>query len=763
MDDITRMRDVVVREIDIPGSDTVDEPAAEPRPWFQLVASTSDNGVGCDTWVRGDQAISFENLPVQAHARSEHPTHGPVDHGFIRAAKHRIPLYPDTVWVRVNGSEQSIQGVDGRLAVLFGDRYIPSYEPRTSPAPRPPNGAVESTDGNPGGGTRTKKKRKPVIRTPPWAFDDIEIVERTLSSGRKIWAAVSQKHSKFIICGRTQSGKTYEVCETLVRRMDLEVCTAIYWCRNYKAEMDQQAESISERFLHRQQGIAPNKRVVKLTSQSAWEDLVHSIYNQDSDTVYIGMASKENIDKLFKLLPSEGTMKFISVVDEADQYIPASLTKQNSDDSDDSAVSKALKILNSASLFTAYTTATCLDLPAFIEDDEIVTAVPSQFAFRDEIEGVPRMYRSLHKLHRLDPLMDIHECPVELKDDPLWKPKNAAAHGRLIIKEAITNGWNLEYNRRDARRGGMPYMFLHFVSNTQAVNAEVARLISAEPVENISIPAITFDMNGARIYIDGVVQEDRFKDLRTALSHLRGLGLTTGPKTKFVYVLAGQMVSRAFTVTCKARKMYPGCTIYDWKGDRDVALLVQRLGRALGISSKEYVCAQRLYIPLGTYHKALDYTDHSTEMIKAAVENPEDECLEMLQKVTIGPSRSRSKLSKTGTERYFKTDPTRTSPHQPRSVSTGSTPSALQATIDIICAEHGEHEMLPYSECRGLLHQKLGNAWGYRDGNGRLKSHSGRNPIPGETYHSTQESGETYRVEVTSNQNRIYLKITLLS
>jgi len=408
--------------------------------------------------------------------------------------------------------------------------------------------------------------------------------------------------------------------------MERDNCTGIYFCRNYKCELTDQTSNMSDVIRNL---VGDDVRVVPVTTDAAWDELMHSLRTNDAKTLYVAMASTPNHQKIFDRFRDGDEIKFTCAVDEADQYLG------------DNAVSRDLKLLLSAAICKYYISATLLDISSLIDADDILTAIPSTFAFQDEVDGDDRQYRSLHRCLREDLLN-----PGRTLDD-------AVENGRLSVAKALRLGWNLEYNEK-----GLPFTVCHFHSNTNADNESIARQISSRPIAGVSIPVVTFDMTGTKVYEAGQCSRE-FPALNQALQALKL------ESKEVVYLMGGQMCSRAFRITDTEHEMYISMLIYGWGDNSDASLVVQRLGRMCGVSPKELVCPQRIFVDKKTFYRAVDCTNATTEWIRAAFENPDDVYSEMLEKVRISQrhTSSNTKLSQCRVEQTFTVDEDRASPH----------------------------------------------------------------------------------------------------
>ena len=448
---------------------------------------------------------------------------------------------------------------------------------------------------------------------------DLIKVKIHLPNGCVITANVSQQYASNIIYGRTQSGKTEETVISMVQRMVLDKCTGLYICRDYKSELDDQTEVMREKI---QELVGDQIEVVPITGSTGWDALIHSMKTGDNTKFYIVMANSTVTNKIFSAFSNGDEIKFTCALDEADMYIKDGSSQINTD----------LKLLLSGAIRKYFISATILDVSSLIEDHEKVTAIPSKFAFRNEVEGDDRVYRSLHNATRYDPLK------IGRKVD------DAIENGTLTLKRAIKYRWHLEYNDN-----GLPLTLCHFHSNTNKENADIAKAISKQVVDGISVPVITFDQTGTKVYENGEHTRD-FTKLKLALQELKD------EEAKVVYMMGGQMCSRAFRVTSVDWDMYIGVLIYGWTDSSEASLIVQRMGRLCGLTKKELVFPQRVFAEKKTFYKAIDCTNATSELVKTAYENPKTEFADMKQMVTMGERLTNVKLSISGIEKEFQID-----------------------------------------------------------------------------------------------------------
>lgn len=468
---------------------------------------------------------------------------------------------------------------------------------------------------------RVKKGKKEEV------VSDIEDRKVQVLDGCSIIAEVSAKHSCKFIYGRTQSGKTKECCVTMVARMRVDQCPGVYICRDYTAELEDQFTSMSQII---QEIVGDRIQVVPVYGNStSWNQIVQAMKNKDSSKIFLIMGNAAVLNKLNKCFSNGDRVRFTCVLDEADIYL------------NDSKISVAVKNLMSAAVCKYFVSATLLDISSLIDDDEIVEAVPSKFAFKNEVEGDDRVYRSLHSAIRYDPKNDGR------------KVSDAIDNGKQIVTESVDCGWNTEYNHK-----GLPFTICHFTSDANEDNKKIATAISAGRYGTgykHKVSAITFDQLGVKLYEDGVVVQE-FDKLNQAMQKTKDDG------RKFVYIMGGKMCSRAFRVTSEDWEMYISLMIYQW-GDSEASLIVQRMGRMCGLTPKHLICPQRIFVTKKTFYKAIDCTNATSELVRTVHTNPRSEFAVVKRSVVLGERKTNVKISKSGVEKDFEVDANKENMH----------------------------------------------------------------------------------------------------
>tara|TARA_Y100000389_G_scaffold22715_1_gene19414 strand:- start:85 stop:2226 length:2142 start_codon:yes stop_codon:yes gene_type:complete len=450
--------------------------------------------------------------------------------------------------------------------------------------------------------------RSQVIRKPIHVDDEVTVI-----------ADISANHASKLLFGRTQSGKSYETTKSLVERMVVDECTGIYICRDYTQELMGQVENMSDTL---QELVGDEIEVVPVYGNSTrWREIVESIKNKDNSRIYLIMGNASVFSKITACFSNGDEIRFTCAVDEADIYVGK-----------DSAVSLAIKKFLDMAIAKYFVSATLLDVSSILREDEFVEAIPSKFAFRDEVVGDDRVYRSLNRVTRYD---------LKNKDKTL---EDAIDNGRQTITEALHYGWNIEYNQK-----GLPFTICHFHTEVNKVNEAIARGVSAGTYAGHRVPVITFDQNGVRIYENGEITDEPEK-LNVAMQKLKDDG------HEVVYIMGGKMCSRAFRVTSVDWEMYISLMIYSMGRSSDASLIVQRLGRLCGLTPKRLICPQRVFVSKDVFYKAIDCTNVTTEMVKTVNENPDDRFGDVTGKIVLPKRETRVKLSKKRIEKGWNID-----------------------------------------------------------------------------------------------------------
>ena len=501
-------------------------------------------------------------------------------------------------WVRDPVSKRFVPVMTGRSKAL---KKTPTTRPRKDKKVSKYKRNVRSQV------TREEATRE-VTRKPILVDDDVTVI-----------ADISANHASKLLYGRTQSGKTYETVKSLAERMVADECTGVYICRDYTQELVGQVENMSEIL---QELVGDQIEVVPVYGNSTrWREIVESMKNKDNSRIYVIMGNASVFSKIMACFSNGDEIRFTCAVDEADIYV-----------GNDSAVSSAIKKLLDMAIARYFISATQLNVTSLLRDDEKVTAIPSKFAFKDEVAGDNRVYRSLHRTTRYD-----------LKNEGKTV-EEAIDNGSQTITEALHYGWNIEYNRK-----GLPFTICHFHSEVNEVNESIARGISAGTYAGHHVPVITFDQQGVRIYENGEITDEPEK-LNAAMQKLKDDG------HELVYIMGGKMCSRAFRVTSVDWEMYISLMIYSMGRSSEASLIVQRLGRLCGLTPKRLICPQRVFASKDVFYKAIDCTNVTTEMVKTVNENPEARFGYVMTKIVLPKRETRVKLSKESIEKDWDID-----------------------------------------------------------------------------------------------------------
>jgi hypothetical protein len=286
----------------------------------------------------------------------------------------------------------------------------------------------------------------------------------------------------------------------------------------------------------------------------------------------------------------------------------------------------------SAAICKYFISATLLDVSNMLEDTDIVEAIPSKFAFKNEVAGDDRVYHSLHRCIRYD--IDI----------PKKNTTGGLECAMKCVGQALKDKLYVEYNNR-----GLPYLICQFHTEQVKPNEEIAKAMSASKVEGVDIAGITFDAKGATVYENGKVSK-KFSRLNESIQYLKD------KNAPVIHMMAGALCNRAFRVTSVDYEVYIGLGIYGYNNDQEASTAVQKLGRMCGLTPKRLMCAQRVFCDQKVFYKAVDCTNITSSFVQTAVDNPDEKFADMKGMVVIPARKSRKKLSVNGIESIFKVD-----------------------------------------------------------------------------------------------------------
>jgi hypothetical protein len=316
-------------------------------------------------------------------------------------------------------------------------------------------------------------------------------------------------------------------------------------------------------------------------------------------------------------------VRFAVALDEADMYV---------EEKSSSLISKKLKTIMSAAICKYFISATLLDVSNMIEDTDIVEAIPSKFATKDEVEGDDRVYHSLHQCRRYD--IDI----------PKKNTEGGLECAMKCVGQALRDKLYVEYNNR-----GLPYLICQFHTEQVKPNEEIATAMSASKVEGVDIAGITFDAKGATVYENGKVSK-KFSRLNESIQYLKD------KNTPVIHMMAGALCNRAFRVTSVDYEVYIGLGIYGYNNGQEASTAVQKLGRMCGLTPKRLMCVQRVFCDQKVFYKAVDCINITTSFVQTAIDNPDEKFADMKEMVVIPERKSTKKLSVNGIESIFKVD-----------------------------------------------------------------------------------------------------------
>ena len=459
------------------------------------------------------------------------------------------------------------------------------------------------------------KPKKQQTRT-----NDIREHKVCIKDGCTIIADVSDNHSAKFIYGRTQSGKTEETVQSITQRMEVDKCTGIYFCRAYTQEQSEQAENIRERI---QEYTDLDVNVVLVKKAADYKNITNSMKNEDSSTLYVVMSNEASLSKIFESMTDGDVVRFAVALDEADMYV---------EEKSSSSISKKLKTIMSAAICKYFISATLLDVSNMLEETDIVEAIPSKFAFKNEVVGDDRVYHSLHQCVRYD--IDI----------PKKNTEGGLECAMKCVGQALKDKLYVEYNNR-----GLPYLICQFHTEQVKPNEEIAKAMSASKVEGVDIAGITFDAKGATVYENGEVSK-KFSRLNESIQYLKD------KNTPVIHMMAGALCNRAFRVTSVDYEVYIGLGIYGYNNGQEASTAVQKLGRMCGLTPKRLMCVQRVFCDQKVFYKAVDCINITTSFVQTAIDNPDEKFADMKEMVVISERKSRKKLSVNGIESIFKVD-----------------------------------------------------------------------------------------------------------
>ena len=568
--------------------------------------TTTDSKYIIETFIIGDKRISWY-YTKHGKGRDMMKYNGPP-----RREGHRNSNKP----VYISYTDNTYRGSDGESWVRdrVSKRFVPvmtgrSKAPKKTPTTRPRKDKKEiKYKRNVRSQVTREEATREVTRKPFLVDDDVTVI-----------ADISANHASKLLYGRTQSGKTSETVKSLADRMIADECTGVYICRDYTQELVGQVENMSEIL---KELVDDRIEVVPVYGNSTrWREIVESMKNKDNSRLYVIMGNASVFSKIMACFANGDEIRFTCAVDEADIYVGK-----------DSAVSSAIKNFLDMAIARYFISATNLDVASILRDDEKVKAIASKFAFKDEVAGDNRVYRSLHRTTRYD-----------LKNEGKTV-EEAIDNGSQTITEALHYGWNTEYNRK-----GLPFTICHFHSEVNEVNESIARGISAGTYVGHHVPVITFDQQGVRIYENGEITDEP-EMLNAAMQKLKDDG------HELVYIMGGKMCSRAFRVTSVDWEMYISLMIYSMGKSSEASLIVQRLGRLCGLTPKRLICPQRVFASKDVFYKAIDCTNVTTEMVKTVDENPEAMFGHVMKKIVLPKRETKVKLSKERIEKDWDID-----------------------------------------------------------------------------------------------------------
>ena len=450
-----------------------------------------------------------------------------------------------------------------------------------------------------------------------------DVVEKVNVWGtKKITCEVSTSHSAKLIYGRTQSGKTRKTTRTLLQRMQVDKCCGLFLTRNYNTELKTQVGTL--------QGYADKFRtgmevIPVYADNPKWDKVVESMRMRDSTKLYVLMGNSSSLTKMFNLMKNSDRLRYTVAIDEADIYCK---TK--------TGISKLVKLLCDGAIAKYFISATILDCSLLINAGDKVEAIPTKFAYEDRVDGEKVFYRSYRNSR-------YHHLPNENNT-----AKAAYENGVKIMKLVEENKVYIHFDKAK-----IPYMFLHFHSESNAKNGHLAGEFSKCELAGRKVYGLTFDSSGgsggckASLYSGGCVVKttDGLGEMITYLMKT--------PKS-VIYMMGGKLVSRAFRVTCSNYRAMVSCLIYNYKNYGDASVMTQRFGRMNGLSPLELGwCTQEIFSSLNNYHRVLDTVEWTSGFVRTAEKNPTKVFSKMKTMVVVPVRTSTKALSKGGLEKLF--------------------------------------------------------------------------------------------------------------
>ena len=486
-------------------------------------------------------------------------------------------------------------------------------------------------DGPVGGGGGGGKIR---IGTGGSGKKRLKEVKVHLNQDKEVNAIISEDGNTFFIYGRTQSGKTLETLKRLTAKMISEQCAGIYICQPLKGQVTAQYKSFLERLACLGLTDKIDVRLVvndlgkdgkkSLTDEFSnldfAEDMIagFGVRKMDKRTkkpignvpgvaeammwefpkdepipLYVIMGNFSSYNKIINGLRKGAKIKYCVAIDEADVFVKDEYNNQDNGD----LFKDALLNLVDGSIGRFFVSATPLDSTNFTNDEERVSILWTDHAQNDEVEGSTKVYRSLHKMeHR-----------------PLLMEEDTTISGNLkqaisVVTESIKNKYYEPYNQK--RLG---FLICHFASTENKTNRYLAKNISrlGKYVGGSyapEIPVLVSDQNGTLVYLNGQLKK-KFQTIADGVSFMKNCG-------PIMYMMGTNLTSRAARVTCTQYHQYISGLVYNMGDNVCASLLVQRIGRAMGLSDRSDICKQYIWASRQNWDRAREVTDASTKLMQ---------------------------------------------------------------------------------------------------------------------------------------------------
>jgi hypothetical protein len=448
-----------------------------------------------------------------------------------------------------------------------------------------------------------------------------------LNQDKEVNAIISEDGNTFFIYGRTQSGKTLETLKRLTAKMISEQCAGIYICQPLKGQVTAQYKSFLERLACLGLTDKIDVRLVvndlgkdgkkSLTDEFSnldfAEDMIagFGVRKMDKRTkkpignvpgvaeammwefpkdepipLYVIMGNFSSYNKIINGLRKGAKIKYCVAIDEADVFVKDEYNNQDNGD----LFKDALLNLVDGSIGRFFVSATPLDSTNFTNDEERVSILWTDHAQNDEVEGSTKVYRSLHKMeHR-----------------PLLMEEDSTISGNLkqaisVVTESIKNKYYEPYNQK--RLG---FLICHFASTENKTNRYLAKNISrlgkyVGGTYAPEIPVLVSDQNGTLVYLNGKLKK-KFQTIADGVSFMKNCG-------PIMYMMGTNLTSRAARVTCTQYHQYISGLVYNMGDNVCASLLVQRIGRAMGLSDRSDICKQYIWASRQNWDRAREVTD----------------------------------------------------------------------------------------------------------------------------------------------------------